>query len=65
MPRHILKEDGDELLLESGSFLLLEDDWEREDGGASVWTGEPGTGGQSWAPQAGSGGQSWTQEDGD
>jgi len=51
MPRSILQEDGDKILLESGDDLLLGVDWLNDAGdGGGPWVEEPGVGGQTWTP---------------
>lgn len=61
MPRSILQEDGNKILLESGDDLLLEVDWLNDAGaGGGPWIEEPGVGGQTWTPTTQSP-KSWTR----
>lgn len=60
-----LEDDSGDILLEDGSYLLLEIDWISEPGtGAVNWTQEAGLNSKTWNQVTG-GGQSWIPETGD
>lgn len=62
MPRRILLENGDHILREDGtSFVLLEEDWDANQGsGDNSWSQASDAGPSGWTPVNESNGNSWS-----